>query len=76
MDFEPELVVRLFWDGLRIVNVPTRVVYHPGGTSHFHYVRDNRKILGLYLRLLGGMAVRAPSLVRRRLRRDPRGARG
>jgi len=75
MEFEPELVVRLFWDGLGVVNVPTRVVYRVGGLSHFHYVRDNQRILGLYLRLVAGMVVRSPELVRRRMQRGRRGGR-
>jgi len=66
MDFEPELVVRLVWDGLPVVSVPTRIVYHAGGLSHFDYLRDNRRILGLYARLLGGMVVRTPGILGRR----------
>jgi glycosyltransferase involved in cell wall biosynthesis len=67
MDFEPELVVRLVWDGIPVVSIPTRIVYNPGGLSHFDYVRDNQRLLGLYGRLLVGMLLRAPSLVGRRL---------
>src|SRR5262249_59748331 len=35
MDFDPEIVVRLAWDGASVVNVPTRVPYFHGGLSHF-----------------------------------------
>jgi glycosyltransferase involved in cell wall biosynthesis len=65
MDFDPELVVRLFWEGLEVVSVPTRVRYPPGGLSHFDVVWDDLRLAGLYLRLAGGMLARAPRLVAR-----------
>jgi glycosyltransferase involved in cell wall biosynthesis len=43
-DFDTELAVRLFWAGVPPVNLPTPVFYYKpaeGGTSHFHYLRDN-----------------------------------
>jgi len=43
-DFDTELAVRLFWAGVPPVNLATPVKYFKpaeGGTSHFHYVRDN-----------------------------------
>jgi len=62
MDFDPELAVRLCWAGHPIVNLPTRVVYPPGGLSHFDLLRDNLRLAWLYIRLLGGMLKRAPKL--------------
>jgi glycosyltransferase involved in cell wall biosynthesis len=53
MDFDPEIVVRLAWEGVPIVNVPTRVRYFPDGLSHFRMVRDNVRIARTYLRLVG-----------------------
>jgi glycosyltransferase involved in cell wall biosynthesis len=53
MDFDPEIVVRLAWDGVSIVNIPTRVRYFRGGLSHFRMVRDNILIVRTYLRLVG-----------------------
>ena len=52
MDFDPEIVVRLAWQGLPIVNVPVRVRYFPEGRSHFRMVRDNVLIARTYGRLL------------------------
>jgi hypothetical protein len=52
MDFDPEIVVRLAWAGLPIVNVPVRVRYFAGGRSHFRLVRDNARIAAMYGRLL------------------------
>jgi glycosyltransferase involved in cell wall biosynthesis len=43
-DFDTELAVRLFWAGVPPVNLPAPVQYFKpaeGGTSHFHYLRDN-----------------------------------
>jgi peptidoglycan/xylan/chitin deacetylase (PgdA/CDA1 family)/glycosyltransferase involved in cell wall biosynthesis len=43
-DFDTELAVRLFWAGVPPVNLSTPVQYFKsadGGTSHFHYLRDN-----------------------------------
>lgn len=66
MEFEPELAVRLFWDGVPVVNVPARVVYPPGGLSHFDLLRDYLRLAWLYLRLVLGMLPRAPRLLARR----------
>jgi glycosyltransferase involved in cell wall biosynthesis len=43
-DFDTELAVRLFWAGVPPINLPAPVRYFnlaDGGTSHFHYLRDN-----------------------------------
>lgn len=51
MDFDPEIVVRLAWYGVPIVNVLTRVRYFPAGLSHFRFFRDNVLIAAAYGRL-------------------------
>ncbi len=66
MDFDPEIAVRLCWDGVPIVNVATRIAYPAGGTSHFQLVRDNALITWLHTRLFFGMLVRLPRLLARR----------
>jgi glycosyltransferase involved in cell wall biosynthesis len=43
-DFDTELAVRLFWAGVEPINLLAPVQYFKsteGGTSHFHYLRDN-----------------------------------
>jgi glycosyltransferase involved in cell wall biosynthesis len=43
-DFDTELAVRLFWAGVPPINLCTPVQYFKpaeGGSSHFHYLRDN-----------------------------------
>jgi len=65
-DFDTELVVRLYWRGIRPVNVPSRVTYpstHAGGVSHFRYLRDNVLLIGTHLRLFFGMLGRIPRLL-------------
>ena len=67
MEFDPELVIRLHWRGLAIRTLPTRVVYEPGGLSHFHMLGDNARMTWLYTRSLAGMAIRLPLLLWRRV---------
>ena len=51
MQFDVQILVRLAWAGVPIVNVPTRVRYFPGGLSHFRMVRDNVLIATAYTKL-------------------------
>ena len=69
MDFDTDLIVRMFWRGTRIVNMPTPVTYPSDGVSHFNYYRDNARMTWLHIRLLAGMLPRAPWLLWRSLRR-------
>jgi len=55
MSFDIDVVVRLAWEGLPIINVPTRVTYPAGGISHFELWRDNVRISGTHTRLVFGM---------------------
>jgi glycosyltransferase involved in cell wall biosynthesis len=66
MDFDPELAVRLVWEGVPVVSVATRVVYPEGGLSHFDVVWDDVRLAWLYARLLAGLVPRAPRMLRRR----------
>jgi glycosyltransferase involved in cell wall biosynthesis len=64
MQFEPEIAVRLVWADVPVVTLPTRIVYLPGGLSHFSLSRDYPLLASLYLRLLAGMLPRARQLRR------------
>ena len=55
MSFDIDVVVRLAWEGLPVINVPTRVTYPRGGLSHFRLWRDNLRISGTHARLVLGM---------------------
>ncbi|HSC81740.1 MAG TPA: glycosyltransferase family 2 protein [Chitinolyticbacter sp.] len=71
MDFDIEILVRLHWRGMRIVNLPTRVHYPADGVSHFRVCADNVLISRMHARLFFGMVLRAPLLLWRRLFRRP-----
>jgi glycosyltransferase involved in cell wall biosynthesis len=66
MNFDTEVLVRLFWDGLRVINLPTRVSYPADGVSHFRLWRDNVQISWMHTVLFFGMLLRLPSLLARR----------
>lgn len=67
MEFDAEIIVRLFWAGVPVVNLQTPVTYPADGVSHFRMLRDNLRMAGLHLRLLAGMVLRLPRLLPRRL---------
>lgn len=71
-DFDTQLVVRLYWRGVRPLNVPVRVQYLPvseGGVSHFHYFRDNFLLFKTHASLFFGMLARMNKLWHLRRRR-------
>ena len=68
MDFDPEIIVRWYWRGGKIVNVPTRVRYPLDGVSHFNVWGDNFLISLMHARLFFGMLYRLPSFFWRRVR--------
>lgn len=55
MDFDPEIAVRIAWDGTPVLNLLTRVRYvnkGEGGVSHYRLVRDNALISWMHTRLM------------------------
>lgn len=66
MDFDVEVLVRLFWRGIVVRNLPTRVTYPLDGVSHFDVWRDNVRISRMHTRLFFGMVWRLPRLLARR----------
>jgi hypothetical protein len=61
MDFDPEIAVRLVWDGLPVVHVPTRVRYlaaEEGGVSHYRGLRDTLRISAMHASLCAAGLVR------------------
>ncbi|OBU86952.1 glycosyltransferase family 2 protein [Chromobacterium subtsugae] len=69
MDFDVEVLVRLSWRGMRIVNLPTRVSYPLDGVSHFQLWRDNLRISRMHAKLFFGMLPRLPLLLARKAAR-------
>jgi len=68
MNFDIEILVRLYWDGLEIVNVNTPVSYPRDGVSHFRNVLDNFLISRTHAILFFGMLTRLPMLIARNWR--------
>lgn len=66
MSFDIEVLVRLHWAGVEIVNLPTAVSYPANGVSHFRSGLDNLLISRLHATLFFGMLVRLPSLLARK----------
>lgn len=66
MDFDTEVMVRLYWQGHNSYFVPTRVTYPLDGVSHFDVLKDNVRISLMHTRLFFGMLPRIPSLLMRR----------
>ncbi|MFP2378304.1 glycosyltransferase family 2 protein [Enterobacter ludwigii] len=68
MDFDTEVMVRLYWQGNTSYFLPTRVTYPPDGLSHFDALKDNVRISLMHTRLFFGMLPRIPTLLFRRRR--------
>ncbi|WP_114808963.1 glycosyltransferase family 2 protein [Paraburkholderia kururiensis] len=65
-DFDPEVAVRLCWEGVRPVRIASPVRYFgpgEGGVSHFNYLRDNVLLTWMHLRLLAQCVPRLPKLI-------------
>lgn len=65
MDFDIEILVRMYWHGVDIDFVETRVIYPEGGVSHFDALWDNVKISWMHSKLFLGMLPRIPQLLKR-----------
>ena len=75
MDFDIEILVRLYWQQVNLEFTPTKVIYPEDGLSHFQLWRDNWLITKMHTRLFFGMLFRLPSLLknnhqRRKIRRQ------
>ncbi len=68
MNFDVEIVVRLYWQGLDVVNIPTAVQYPIDGVSHFKMLQDNILITKKHSQLFFGMLMRSPLLLIRKLK--------
>ncbi len=69
-DFDTEAVVRLGWAGVPLLNLAAPVRYFSraeGGVTHFHYLRDNLRLVWMHTRLLAELLVwRWPAMLRHR----------
>jgi glycosyltransferase involved in cell wall biosynthesis len=65
-DYDTEISVRLAWQGVPMLAVPTKVRYltaEEGGVSQFRYFRDSSVLTWMHLRLLIGFLWRIPLLL-------------
>lgn len=70
MAFDTEVMVRLYWSGMPVLSLPTRVIYPDNGVSNFRLWRDNIAITWMHTRLCVGMLARSPLLLYRLIRRQ------
>ncbi|WP_392558857.1 glycosyltransferase family 2 protein [Orbus mooreae] len=64
MDFDTEIMVRLYWERTPTIFVPTKVIYPKDGVSHFKAFKDNLLISWMHTKLFFGMLPRAISLLK------------
>lgn len=69
MDYDIEVMVKLYWQGVDTQFVPTKVHYPEGGVSHFNAWKDNWLISKMHCKLFFGMLVRFPKLLSRHFNR-------
>ncbi|MCB1582390.1 MAG: glycosyltransferase family 2 protein [Marinicella sp.] len=68
MNFDTEILVRLHWQQVQIINLPTKVVYHHDVPSNFKAFKDNVGISWMHTKLFFGMLLRLPVLLFRKIK--------
>lgn len=66
MDFDIEIIVRLFWEGIPLLMHPVKVSYPVGNPSNFDVIKDNWRITKMHTRLVFTMLTKLPSILYRR----------
>ncbi len=67
MDFDTEIMVKLYWQGVPVLMLSTKVIYPEGNTSNFRMWQDNWLITKMHTRLVLGMFIRLPKLLWRKI---------
>ncbi len=67
MDFDTDIIVRLYWRGVEVREHPVCVIYPKDGRSNFRAIEDNVLISWMHTRLVFGMFLRIPLLLARKL---------
>ncbi len=70
MGFDSEILVRLKWEDVPFINIPTPVIYPEHGISHFDAWRDNIGISKAHATLFIEMLRRLPQLLLRKFKAD------
>lgn len=68
MDFDTEVMVKLFWKNIEVRFIPTCVDYPDHGVSHFRPLHDNVLISWMHTRLFFNMLWRSPVLLYRKFK--------
>jgi len=71
MDFDTEIMVRMYWRGTLVRMLPIHVTYPEDNISNFRLGADNWLITKMHTRLVFGMLWRLPEILRNR-RRGPK----
>lgn len=66
MEFDTEIMVKLYWEGVKTKHFTTKVIYPIDGISHFLGVKDNVLITKNHTKLFFGMLLRLPTLLKRK----------
>ena len=67
MDFDTDILVRLYWRNIEVEQITTKVIYREGIPSHFDMLRDNIRITRMHTLLILGMLIRLPILIKRNI---------
>jgi len=70
MEFDIEILVRLYWSGVQMVFIPIKIIYPEGGKSHFRMIKDNLAISRIHTILFFTMLPRLPRLLFNRIKRQ------
>lgn len=52
MDFDTSIMVHLYWRGIDVIEIPSRVIYPEENTSNFDVLADNIRITKMHTRLV------------------------
>lgn len=74
MDFDTDILVRLYWRGITIEQMEIRIRYDHDRVSHFDLLQDNLRISKMHAQLFFGMLVRLPTLMARTWKRSDKHA--
>jgi predicted LPLAT superfamily acyltransferase len=66
MDFDTEIMVRLFWNATPTLMIPVKVTYPKDNTSHFRLLQDNWLITKMHTRLVISMIFNIVSIIKHR----------
>lgn len=64
MDFDTDILVKLYWAGIKVMQLKTLVTYDVNIASHFDAISDNIRISWMHTKLFFGMLIRIPQLLK------------